>query len=1135
MQKRHRRRTLGRIERLESRKLLAAHLLLEFDQASVDESSGVAAITATLTRVESSDLAVPLTVALAADDVDEVSFPETVTIPRDLDRVTFTLDTISDAVIDGTAVATITASAVGNDPASAIVSVQDDDASGAIVIGGQLEGVLPTGVLAVSHTILVPAEKILTVQPATEIQFVTGQSLDVRGTLLAQGTQTDPVRFSSGATTPATGDWAGIIMRSSFDQQRSFIEHAIVQHAVDGILVIGQNSPVTIDSSEVANNQRNGLSVFDDNTALGTLVQNNHVHDNGENGIYLSSTGSGCDNSALVSIDVLNNELDHNGQSGIHMYARGSNGCFLAIGVSAGATMAPTIQGNRIHSNSDGITAFLADSNKFSASLDAEILNNFIFDNVDDGISIETETGGNDAKILNNSILGNGGDGIFHHEDTDPKLRIFNNLVAENLRGIATTAGHVFIEGTVGFNNVSNNVSANWSNYPSSFGDLTSVNANGTDADAFNNISTSPDLLDGFHISLASPNVGAGTLASTSLPVPASDFDGDQRTVFPDIGADEVHKTFVTLEPIGALADTTTVVDGVFQVRESAAADSVTATIHRTALDVSEDKLVEIVNPDVSVFSLPSDVLIPANSRTATFTISTVDDGLVEDSKDFLVRGNTVDTFGIDSLPIRVVDDDRLPAQVAMSTEHKINHLEIEKSDVEPDVAWINDDTYVVVWYTANGITSTDTRRILARLYDKNDVPLGDQFSIFDYPSDRVGDGPRVTSDGTGSFVVAYPEIEFIPRTPGPSLQLKNWVTRRFDASGTPVTAPSTTVPTDRQDYQYFAMNDDGGWTFVYRNISIGEVLSHRYAADGTLVGTPTLLSGYQSPVDQVAADGSYATITRTFSSATAQRVAADQTPLTQPFPLSTVQIRPETDVASLDSGDFFVTYIKTAGGVFVRQFHRDGLAAADEVMLNDSSIDRLFDSKIAVSPDQTNVVVTWRGRVPGDVEAILARSLEIIPPKLEVSSLQEVAETVGSVPITVTRAGFNTQSELVVTVTPSDAEVVTAPATVVIPAGADSVTFQLQIVDDQIATGDRSASVLLQAGNIQGSLTVTSIDDEIPEVSIRFDEAATMEGTAGVLGFVTRNTPPLEDLHWQRFSLGPDRPEFDSVASRRQ
>ncbi|WP_182870333.1 Calx-beta domain-containing protein [Stieleria mannarensis] len=103
----------------------ALSLTLTIDPASISEDGGTA--TGTVTRNDA-DLSNPLVVTLASNDTSEATVPATITIDANATSATFTIAGVDDTIVDGTQVATITATATGYTAADASIDVTDDDA-----------------------------------------------------------------------------------------------------------------------------------------------------------------------------------------------------------------------------------------------------------------------------------------------------------------------------------------------------------------------------------------------------------------------------------------------------------------------------------------------------------------------------------------------------------------------------------------------------------------------------------------------------------------------------------------------------------------------------------------------------------------------------------------------------------------------------------------------------------------------------------------------------------------------------------------------------------------------------------------------------------------------------------------------
>ncbi|MBK6314569.1 MAG: hypothetical protein IPF53_09725 [Blastocatellia bacterium] len=98
--------------------------------SSVSEAAGANAATGTVTRVnDPGGNASPLSVMLSSGDTTEATVPAMVMIPATMSSTTFAVDAVDDMAVDGTQVATITATAGGFTNGTFNVSVTDNDVS----------------------------------------------------------------------------------------------------------------------------------------------------------------------------------------------------------------------------------------------------------------------------------------------------------------------------------------------------------------------------------------------------------------------------------------------------------------------------------------------------------------------------------------------------------------------------------------------------------------------------------------------------------------------------------------------------------------------------------------------------------------------------------------------------------------------------------------------------------------------------------------------------------------------------------------------------------------------------------------------------------------------------------------------
>jgi parallel beta-helix repeat protein len=304
----------------------------------------------------------------------------------------------------------------------------------------------------------------LTIQPGTTVKFDSLKALAVQGTLVACGTETSPITFTSKQLSPTPGDWAYIHFASlsadatpdrdcSGNGSGSIIQYAVIEYTGgasvnhNGALRIEDSSPL-IDHNIITDNSASyggGICVWGDGAPR---ITNNIITDNSDDGIDIyygsatienntisNNTGNGI-NAHTSNLTIQDNTITGNAW-GIYVWESNS-----------------TIQGNTITGNSlDGINAYDSDST---------IQDNIVTDNSGSGVQVLASYG--DTTVINkNTITGNStsyGGGVY--VQGSGAATISDNTITGN--SATSKGGGIYVLGSgtasIGGNTIINNTAS---------------------------------------------------------------------------------------------------------------------------------------------------------------------------------------------------------------------------------------------------------------------------------------------------------------------------------------------------------------------------------------------------------------------------------------------------------------------------------------------------------------------------------------------------------------------------------------------------------------------------------------------------------------------------------------------------
>lgn len=276
----------------------------------------------------------------------------------------------------------------------------------------------------------IPEGETLTIEPGTEIRFDGSFSLIVAGTLIADGTEEEPIRFTSDSQNPSPGDWMRIrfldtATDATFDAAGSYIGGSILRHAT---VEFGHGVSLESAAPFLSHN------TFRDNAGagiVGTGSEGLTVTDNSLTGAYLDTTFVGMQ----LSISGGNSSIARNtvvyATDGILVSGSGvltGNSVRESSGLGIGASGPLTVTANRVVSCGTGM---FVDGGTVGGNLLAY--------NEGNGLQVN----GGTPAVISNTIVANGQAGIYI---ANGLLEIHHNNLIAGWGGYAlhnATASHI--------------------------------------------------------------------------------------------------------------------------------------------------------------------------------------------------------------------------------------------------------------------------------------------------------------------------------------------------------------------------------------------------------------------------------------------------------------------------------------------------------------------------------------------------------------------------------------------------------------------------------------------------------------------------------------------------------------------
>ncbi len=587
-----------------------------------------------------------------------------------------------------------------------------------------------------------------------------------------------------------------------------------------------------------------------------------------------------------------------------------------------------------------------------------------------------------------------------------------------------------------------------------------------------------------------------GSAAETTVSVEAIDdtlLDGTQQVLItarangyePVPGILDVEdQEFLTI----SLADS--------EIRENAGPNATSATITRLNSDIDDAFEVQLANSDPSEISIPATVMIPAGEASVQIAVDAVDDALVDGTQNvnivlsgtgYVGDNATIDVLDVESIKLELADDE-------ISERNGATTLTVSRS--------IQDTAQALVVTLANNDTSE------ADLVNEVTIPAG-EVSV-EVAITALDD---TLLDGTQNVLITGSADGYDPGTV--TLQVTDYeilslttesATVREDAGSAATTATVTRGNTDLdQPLEVQLRSTDTTEASAAATVTIDAGQSEAtFPIDAV---DDLLLDGTQNLEISVTADG-YVAASAPLEVTDHETISLqlDATSVSEnagPAATSVSVARSNTDhdqplVVQLSSSD--ATEATIASEVTIP-------AGQSSV---DVPIDAIDDSLLDGSQNVT-LSVQADNYFPGtaQLEVTDHETLEVV---IHVDAVNESDGTQAAT-ATVTRENTDNDGPLTVQLASSDESELGVAPEVTIPAGASSVDFFIDVIDDDLLDGTITVDILPQAsGYVAVSDELDVEDHETLTFSAQQSSISEQDGAAATQLTVTRSNQDTDN-----------------------
>lgn len=180
-------------------------------------------------------------------------------------------------------------------------------------LGGQIRWTIEDGpYLIVQSATLLPGAR-LSIEPGVTVKFAGYNRLTVQGKLVARGTSSDSILFTTVKVEGAPGDWDRIYLQGPKEEEPDTLSYCRIQYANIG-LSCQQASPIILNSEACYCSGYGIVADLSMPEIAGNLLRNNYGGISCENGSAAIIEGNTFENNALAGIVCINSspQISHN-------------------------------------------------------------------------------------------------------------------------------------------------------------------------------------------------------------------------------------------------------------------------------------------------------------------------------------------------------------------------------------------------------------------------------------------------------------------------------------------------------------------------------------------------------------------------------------------------------------------------------------------------------------------------------------------------------------------------------------------------------------------------------------------------------------------------------------------------------